>query len=99
MLAKNILEIKNLIVFPEKNKKNILVNDVSFSLERGKLTCIVGESGSGKSLTALSIIKLLSSQLKAQGIIHFEKNDLSLLNEKKLREIPIYDLSWKFPLI
>ena len=96
MLAKNILEIKNLIVFPEKNKKNILVNDVSFSLERGKLTCIVGESGSGKSLTALSIIKLLSSQLEAQGIIHFEKNDLSLLNEKKLREYRGKEISMIF---
>ena len=96
MLAKNILEIKNLTVFPEKNKKNILVNDVSFSLERGKLTCIVGESGSGKSLTALSIIKLLSSQLKAQGTIYFEKNDLALLNEKKIKRVSwqrdIYDL-------
>ena len=96
MLAKNILEIKNLTVFPEKNKKNILVNDVSFSLERGKLTCIVGESGSGKSLTALSIIKLLSSQLKAQGIIHFEKNDLALLNEKKLREYRGKEISMIF---
>jgi peptide/nickel transport system ATP-binding protein len=86
MPAKNILEIKNLTVFPEKNKKNILVNDVSFSLEMGKLTCIVGESGSGKSLTALSIIKLLSSQLKADGSIYFEKKDLSKFNEKKLRE-------------
>ena len=96
MLAKNILEVKNLIVFPEKNKKNILVNDVSFSLERGKLTCIVGESGSGKSLTALSIIKLLSSQLKAQGIIHFEKNDLALFDEKKLREYRGKEISMIF---
>ena len=96
MPAKNILEIKNLIVFPEKNKKNILVNDVSFSLERGKLTCIVGESGSGKSLTALSIIKLLSSQLKAEGPIHFEKNDLSQLNEKKLREYRGKEISMIF---
>ena len=96
MLAKNILEVKNLIVFPEKNKKTILVNDVSFSLERGKLTCIVGESGSGKSLTALSIIKLLSSQLKAQGVIHFEKNDLALLDEKKLREYRGKEISMIF---
>ena len=96
MLAKNILEVKNLIVFPEKNKKNILVNDVSFSLERGKLTCIVGESGSGKSLTALSIIKLLSSQVKAQGIIHFEKKDLALLDEKKLREYRGKEISMIF---
>jgi len=96
MPAKNILEIENLTVFPEKNKKNILVNDVSFSLERGKLTCIVGESGSGKSLTALSIIKLLSSQLKAEGPIHFEKNDLSMLNEKKLREYRGKEISMIF---
>ena len=96
MPAKNILEIKNLNVFPEKNKKNILVNDVSFSLERGKLTCIVGESGSGKSLTALSIIKLLSSQLKAQGIIHFEKNDLALLDEKNLRKYRGKEISMIF---
>tara|TARA_B100000035_G_scaffold315305_1_gene335070 strand:- start:184 stop:1026 length:843 start_codon:yes stop_codon:yes gene_type:complete len=96
MLAKNILEIKNLTVFPEKNKKNILVNDVSFSLERGKLTCIVGESGSGKSLTALSIIKLLSGQLNAKGIINFEKNDLALLNEKKLREFRGKEISMIF---
>ena len=96
MLAKNILEIKNLTVFPEKNKNNILVNDVSFSLERGKLTCIVGESGSGKSLTALSIIKLLSGQLNAKGIINFEKNDLALLNEKKLREFRGKEISMIF---
>jgi ABC-type dipeptide/oligopeptide/nickel transport system ATPase component len=96
MPAKNILEIKNLTVFPEKIKKNILVNDVSFSLERGKLTCIVGESGSGKSLTALSIIKLLSSQLIAEGPVYFEKNNLSLLNEKKLREYRGKEISMIF---
>ena len=96
MAANNILEIINLTVFPEKNKKNILVNDVSFSLERGKLTCIVGESGSGKSLTALSIIKLLSSQLKFDGIINFENNDLSQFNEKKLREYRGKEISMIF---
>lgn len=96
MAANNILEIINLTVFPDKNKKNILVNDVSFSLERGKLTCIVGESGSGKSLTALSIIKLLSSQLKFDGIINFENNDLSQLNEKKLREYRGKEISMIF---
>jgi peptide/nickel transport system ATP-binding protein len=96
MAANNILEIINLTVFPDKNKKNILVSDVSFSLERGKLTCIVGESGSGKSLTALSIIKLLSSQLKFDGIINFENNDLSQFNEKKLREYRGKEISMIF---
>ncbi|WP_295807765.1 ATP-binding cassette domain-containing protein, partial [uncultured Nitratireductor sp.] len=36
-----------------------VVDDLSFSLERGKTLCIAGESGSGKSMTALSLMQLL----------------------------------------
>ena len=50
------------------------VNGVSFSLERGKILGIVGESGSGKSVTAYSIIqiltgagKIVSSSIKLDG--------------------------------
>ena len=65
---KKILEVKHLKVSANPSGK-ILVNDVSFDLYPGRTTCIVGESGSGKSLTALSIMKLLSSQLKQSGDI------------------------------
>lgn len=40
------------------------VRNVSLSVRRGSALAIVGESGSGKSVTALSILKLLSSSVR-----------------------------------
>jgi peptide/nickel transport system ATP-binding protein len=82
-----ILNIANLTITPKSAPNRLLVNNVSLSLSEGKTTCIVGESGSGKSLTALSIMGLLSSQLHAQGSIQFQGNELTRLDNKALQAI------------
>ena len=82
-----ILSINHLNITPKNAPNRLLVNDVSLNLSAGKTTCIVGESGSGKSLTALSIMGLLSSQLQASGSILFQGNELTLLDNKALQRI------------
>ena len=66
-MNKDLLEINQLTISPKNNPQLHLVDDISFQLKKGKTTCIVGESGSGKSLTALSIIKLLSNH---ESLVH-----------------------------
>ena len=82
---KKILEVKHLKVSPINEPHKILVGDISFDLYPGRTTCIVGESGSGKSLTALSIMKLLSAQLKQIGDISFQGESISGLSNEDMR--------------
>jgi peptide/nickel transport system ATP-binding protein len=84
-LKNNILEIKNLKVFPNNNSRLKLVKNISLSLKKGKTTCIVGESGSGKSLTALSVMQLLSKQLSMSGSLVFEGIDMLNLTKEEVR--------------
>ncbi|WP_226346033.1 dipeptide ABC transporter ATP-binding protein [Agilicoccus flavus] len=44
-----------------------LVQDVALSVRRGERVGLIGESGSGKSLTALSVLGLLPTGLRASG--------------------------------
>ncbi|MDC0127584.1 ABC transporter ATP-binding protein [Methylophilaceae bacterium] len=85
-MKNNILKINKLKVFPNNNPRLNLVKNISLSLKKGKTTCIVGESGSGKSLTALSIMQLLSSQLNMSGSIVFEGVNLVNLTKEDIRK-------------
>jgi ABC-type dipeptide/oligopeptide/nickel transport system ATPase component len=96
MKNKPILSVNNLEVFPSTDPQNKLVNNISFNLNQAKLTCIVGESGSGKSLTALSIIKLLSSQLEFSGNILFNGKKISDYTDHDLRSIRGREISMIF---
>jgi len=46
--APPLLRLENLTISPKKAPERLLVNDVSFTIQQGKTTCVVGESGSGK---------------------------------------------------
>jgi peptide/nickel transport system ATP-binding protein len=96
MKTNNILDVSNLNIYPRHSKTLKLVDDISFNIPKGKVTCIVGESGSGKSLTALSIIQLLSVQLDFDGVIDFEKSRISQLPESKLRDLRGLDIAMIF---
>ena len=85
-MENKILEINNLKVIPNNNSKLKLVDDITLNLNKGKTTCIVGESGSGKSLTALSVMQLLSSQLTMSGNIFFEGTNLLNLSKDEIRK-------------
>ncbi len=82
-----ILSINNLQVTPKNAPSRLLVDNASFELFAGKTTCIVGESGSGKSLTALTIMGLLSKQLQASGSVVFQGKDITKLDNKSLQGI------------
>ncbi len=54
------LEVENLVVEVRRHRSTFrAVDDVSFTLERGKALALVGESGCGKSLTLRAIMGLL----------------------------------------
>jgi oligopeptide/dipeptide ABC transporter ATP-binding protein len=65
------------------------LSGVSFSLEKGETLGIVGESGSGKSLTAMSIMGLLSliGGRITTGSIIFDDQDLTHLSEPDYRRL------------
>jgi peptide/nickel transport system ATP-binding protein len=95
-MNKDILKINNLSIGTKVDTKLNLVDDISFSVKSGKTTCIVGESGSGKSLTALSIIRLLSPQLKMSGEILFNNEDICKMSEPQIREKRGLDIAMIF---
>jgi peptide/nickel transport system ATP-binding protein len=83
-----LLKIEGLTITPLNAPDKLLVNNVSFVLESGKTTCVVGESGSGKSLTALSVMGLISTQLKlTKGKVIFQGQDLVGLSNDEMRKI------------
>ena len=66
-----------------------LVEDLSFTLNRGETLVIAGESGSGKSITALAIMGLLPPPAVrvTAGSVHLSGQDLTALPEPALRAI------------
>ena len=99
-MEKRLLEVKNLKVsFKVGKKKLAAVENVEFSLDKGKVIGIVGESGCGKSVTATSILRLVSPavcEIDAGSEILFENEDLSKATEARMREVRGNEISMIF---
>ena len=73
------------------------VDGVSFHIDKGEMLGIVGESGCGKSITALSIMRLVSPPGRIEGgSILFREEELTGLPEERLRKIRGNDIAMIF---
>lgn len=84
-----LLEIQNLATtFPTETGEARAVDDVTLSVDKGKVLGIVGESGCGKSITSLSILRLVPPPGRiASGKILLDGVDLLSLPESQMRAV------------
>ena len=80
------------------HSQNQVVDAISFDINEQETVALVGESGSGKSVTALSILRLLSKErvIYPSGDIIFEDKSLLHASEKELRKIRGNEISMIF---
>lgn len=93
-----ILDVKNLTtVFGSNAVPITAVSDVSFDVKPGRVLGLVGESGSGKSVTARSIMRLLSARGRVtRGEVLFEGRDVLGLSEHEMQGIRGKDIAMVF---
>jgi oligopeptide/dipeptide ABC transporter ATP-binding protein len=87
--ARMLLEVRDLRThfFTESGVVKA-VDGVTFGIERGRTLGLVGESGSGKSVTALSILRLVSPPGRiVGGEVLLEGRDLLRLSESEMRGV------------
>ena len=82
-MSDTLLEVKNLKKY-FKTPRGLLhaVDDVSFTIDRGKTLGVVGESGCGKSTTGRAILRLIEP---TSGTVKLDGVDIGALNHRELR--------------
>src|SRR4029450_8970297 len=80
----DLLTVRELSVsFETRDGKVCAVNDVSFSLEAGKVLALLGESGSGKSVTLRAILGLHhGANARVTGEVIVKGRDVNRLDER-----------------
>lgn len=83
-MSDRILEVKNLRKYFRTNRGTLhAVDDISFSIERGRTLGVVGESGCGKSTTGRCILRLTEP---TSGEILFDGVDINKLPPREMRK-------------
>jgi len=74
------------------------VDGVSYTVDKGETIAVVGESGCGKSVTAMSIMRLITwpPGKIVEGAINFDGRDLLKLTEEEMRNVRGKDISMIF---
>lgn len=90
-----LLDVRDLYLSVQTHQGQAHILDgVSFSLRKGKVTCLVGESGCGKSVTSLTImglqhpiVKGKRTALTATGEILFQQQNLLDLTDQEMESL------------
>jgi peptide/nickel transport system ATP-binding protein len=85
-----LLSVRGLSVRFDGAPRNInVVDDVSFSVGKGKTLCLVGESGCGKSVTSLALMGLLPTPPAriVAGSALFDGRDLLTMPERERADL------------
>ena len=94
-----VLEVKDLTVHYVLKKETVeAVNDISFSLRKGRAIGIVGETGAGKTTTALAIMNLVPDPpgVVKSGMIDVCGHKMLKLKPKQLEQIRGKEVSMIF---
>ena len=85
--ANAFLDVRSLsVTFKTEDGLVRAVQNLSFTVERGKTLAVVGESGSGKSVTSQAIMGLhKGTSAKVTGEIWFDGNELVKLSSDQMR--------------
>ena len=96
-MSETILSIENLRIHFETFAGEVqAIRGVNLKLEKGETLALVGESGSGKSVTAKSVMKLLSNNavvkegaiiFKGENILDKSERDMQSIRGKKIAMI------------
>lgn len=79
------LEVRNLKKYFKSARGYVhAVDDVNFSIERGRTLGVVGESGCGKSTLGRCVIRLLEP---TEGEVLFEGVDICKIDNRKMKEL------------
>ncbi len=96
--SSNLLQVESLITSFKSSRGSLrAVDDISFTLGRGRALGLVGESGCGKTVTALSLMRLLAdhASITAKKIV-FDNHDLLRLDSAQMRRIRGNEMSMIF---